>query len=82
MAAEFVSKIEDLSTEKGYQFIFHCDKCHSSYPSSYKSASLSIAADLLGTAGGVLEGFGSFFGKSKDVVKGMQGALGGSGVLP
>ena len=74
---EFVSKIEDLSTEKGYQFTFHCDKCHSGYTSSYKAASLGIAADLLGTAGGVLEDFGSIFGKSKDVVKGVQGALGG-----
>jgi len=74
---EFVSKIEDLSTEKGYQFTFHCDKCHSGYTYSYKAASLGIAADLLGTAGGVLEDFGSIFGKSKDVVKGVQGALGG-----
>lgn len=74
---EFVSAIQDLSTEKGYQFTFRCDKCHSGYTSSYKAASLGIAADLLGTAGGVLENFGSIFGKSKEVVKGVQGALGG-----
>ncbi|MEO6564352.1 MAG: hypothetical protein ABIN99_15130 [Nitrosospira sp.] len=28
---EFVSDMEDLSSEKGYQFIFHCDKCHRGY---------------------------------------------------
>ena len=74
---EFVSKIEDLSTKEGYQFTFHCDKCHRGYTSSYKVASLGIAADLLGTAGSVLEDFGSFFGKSKEVVKEVQGAVGG-----
>jgi hypothetical protein len=74
---EFVSEMEDLSSEKGYQFTFHCDKCHRGYTSSYQATPLGIAADLLGTAGGVFESFGSIFGKSKQAAKGVQEALGG-----
>ncbi|MEO7559899.1 MAG: hypothetical protein ABIT23_06570 [Nitrosospira sp.] len=74
---EFVSEMEDLSTGEGYQFTFHCDKCHRGYTSSYQATPLGIAADLLGTAGGVFESFGSIFGKGQEAAKGVQEALGG-----
>lgn len=74
---EFVSKVEDLSTDKGYQFTFHCDKCRKGYTSTYKPATLGMAAGLLDTAGGVFESMGSIFGKVRQVAKGVQDTLGG-----
>ena len=74
---EFVSQVEDLSTDKGYQFKFHCDKCRQGYTSTYKPAALGVAAGLLDTAGGVFEGLGSLFGKGRQAAQGVQETLGG-----
>jgi hypothetical protein len=74
---EFVSEFEDLSTDKGYQFKFHCDKCHQGYTSTYKPATLGVAAGLLETAGGVFGSLGSIFGKGKQAAQGVQETLGG-----
>lgn len=72
---EFVSEVEDLSNDKGYQFTFHCDKCRKGYTSSYKAATLGVTAGLLDAAGGVFEGLGSIFGKGRQAAKGVQDAL-------
>lgn len=74
---EFVAEVEDLSTDKGYQFKFHCDKCHQGYTSTYKPAALGVATGLLETAGGVLDSLGSIFGKGRQAAQGVQQILGG-----
>ena len=74
---EFVSQVKDLSTDKGYQFEFHCDKCGKGYTSTYQTATLGVAASLLDTAGGVFESMGSILGKVRQAAKGVENTLGG-----
>src|SRR5262245_46487172 len=74
---QFVSEVEDLSNDKGYQFTFHCDKCRKGYTSTYKLATLGVAGGIMDTAGGVLEGLGSIFGRGKQAAKAVQSTLGG-----
>ena len=52
---EFVRNYTDRSTDRGYQFEFHCDHCGNGYTSSYQ-------ASMIGTAGGLLQAMGSIFG--------------------
>ncbi len=70
----FVSNYEDLSTDKGYQFKFHCDKCGNGFLSAYQ-------ANTLGTAAGLLEAAGSFFGgslgRAGETAFAIQRAIGG-----
>ena len=52
---QFVSNYDDLSTDKGYQFKFYCDKCGNGFMSRYQ-------ASTLGTAGSLLRAAGDWFG--------------------
>ena len=52
---EFVRNYTDHSTDRGYQFQFRCDQCSNGYMSSYE-------ANVIGTAGGLLQAAGSLFG--------------------
>jgi hypothetical protein len=52
---EFVRNYEDLSTERGYQFKFYCDKCGGGWVSEFQ-------VSATGVAGGLLRAAGSFFG--------------------
>jgi membrane protease subunit (stomatin/prohibitin family) len=60
---QFVSNYEDLSTDKGYQFKFYCDKCGNGYMSSYQTSTLGIASSLLNSASNLL-GWGHSAGNS------------------
>lgn len=71
---QFVRNYDDLSTEKGCQFSFHCDKCGNGYISHYQSNSLGLAGDLFGAASSI---FGSFFSEVGDVTRQVQRAIGG-----
>jgi hypothetical protein len=33
---EFASNYHDLSTDRGFQFEFYCNRCHSGYRTSFK----------------------------------------------
>jgi hypothetical protein len=35
----FVQNFDDLSTDQGFQFKFHCDKCGNGYMSSFQGSS-------------------------------------------
>ena len=52
---QFVANYDDLSTDRGYQFKFYCDKCHNGYLSEFQMS-------MLGTAAGVMRSVGSLFG--------------------
>ena len=52
---EFVKNYEDLSTDHGYQFKFHCDKCGGGWLSEFQTS-------VTGMAGGFLRAAGSLFG--------------------
>jgi uncharacterized OB-fold protein len=51
----FVSNYDDLSTDKGFQFKFYCDKCRNGTMSRFQP-------NVMGTAAGLLNAAGSIFG--------------------
>ncbi len=53
---QFVKNYEDLSTDRGYQFRFHCDMCGNGYMSSYKTSKVAMASGLLRAASSMLGG--------------------------
>lgn len=52
---QFVRNMDDLSTDRGYQFKFYCDKCGNGYMSAFQTS-------VIGTAGGLLRAASSFMG--------------------
>jgi len=71
---EFTGNYQDLSTDKGYQFKFFCEKCGNGYMSSFKSSKLGIAASAAEVAGSL---FGGLFGRAADTAYQIQRAVGG-----
>ena len=51
----FTANHDDLSTDRGYQFKFYCDKCHNGYMTRFQTS-------ITGTAGGFLRAAGDLFG--------------------
>lgn len=70
----FVRNHDDLSTDRGYQFEFHCDRCGNGYLSRFQTS-------LVGTAGGLLRAAGDLFGgalgRAGDSAYEIQRAVGG-----
>ena len=52
---KFTANHEDLSTDRGYQFKFFCDKCGNGYMTRFQPS-------LTGTVGGLLRAAGDVFG--------------------
>jgi RNA polymerase subunit RPABC4/transcription elongation factor Spt4 len=71
---EFTGNYEDLSTDKGYQFKFYCEKCGNGYMSSFKASKLGMANSALSAAGSL---FGGLFGRAADSAYEIQRAIGG-----
>jgi RNA polymerase subunit RPABC4/transcription elongation factor Spt4 len=71
---EFTGNYDDLSTDKGYQFKFYCEKCQNGYMSTFKSSKLGMAASAMEVASGL---FGGVFGKVADSAYQVQRAVGG-----
>ena len=55
----FVSNFDDLSTDKGYQFRFKCDKCGNGYMTQYKASTLGMAQSILNVAGSLFGSYGA-----------------------
>ena len=73
-AIQFVQNFEDLSTDRGYQFKFHCDRCGNGFMSTYQGSTLGIASGLLSAAGSLL---GGVFGQAAQGTYQVQQAIGG-----
>ncbi|MBX7171367.1 MAG: zinc ribbon domain-containing protein [Pyrinomonadaceae bacterium] len=71
---QFVNNYQDLSTDKGYQFKFHCDKCGNGFMSQYQASYIGMAGSFLNAASDLL-GWGHSAGNSAYEV---QRAVGGS----
>ena len=71
---EFTGNYEDLSTDRGYQFKFYCEKCGNGYMSTFKSSKMGMAASAAQVAGNL---FGGLFGKAADTAYEIQRAVGG-----
>lgn len=71
---QFVKNYEDLSTDRGYQFKFHCDHCGNGYMSTFQASMLGMASGLLNAAGSI---FGGIFGQAGHSAYQVQQAIGG-----
>lgn len=71
---QFVANYDDLSTDKGYQFKFYCDKCHNGFLSAFQTSITGVAGGILRAAGDM---FGGVFGRASDSAYEIQRAVGG-----
>jgi hypothetical protein len=71
---EFVQNYEDLSTDHGYQFKFHCDKCGNGFMSQFDTSAIGIAGSALRVAGSL---FGGLLGSAGNSAYEVQRAVGG-----
>jgi hypothetical protein len=70
---QFVRNYDDLSTDKGYQFKFHCDKCGNGFMSRFQTSAIGVAGSLLNAAGNL---FGWGYGAGNSAYE-IQRAVGG-----
>lgn len=71
----FTSNFDDLSTDKGFQFKFYCQKCRNGYMSSFQTSKLGLAASAAEVAGTF---FGGIFGHAATGAYQIQRAVGGA----
>ena len=72
----FVANYDDLSTDRGYQFRFHCDKCGNGHMSAYEASVMGTAAGFLNAANNL---FGGILGNAGNSAYEVQRAIGGKG---
>lgn len=61
---QFVTNHSDLSTDKGFQFEFFCDRCGTGYRTRFQGTATGAITDILDTAGSLL---GGLFGQAAEV---------------
>src|SRR2546422_1082878 len=71
---QFVENYDDLSTDRGYQFKFYCDKCRNGHMSAFQASVVGTAGHLLRAAGDL---FGGVFGQAGQSAYEIQQAVGG-----
>jgi hypothetical protein len=74
VAIKFTGNYEDLSTDRGYQFKFYCEKCHNGYMSSFQASKMGMLSSAARAAGNL---FGGVFGNVADGAYEMQRMVGG-----
>ena len=70
----FTANFDDLSTDRGYQFRFHCDKCGNGFMSRFQTSMTGVAGDLLRAAGNI---FGGILSSAGNSAYDIQRAVGG-----
>jgi hypothetical protein len=70
----FVQNYQDLSTDKGFQFKFHCDHCGNGYMTRFQASTLGMAESALHIAGNL---FGGIFNTVSNSAYEVQRAVGG-----
>ena len=63
-AIEFTSNYTDHSTNTGFQFEFHCDRCHTGFKTHFKTFGTGAVVTALDAASDL---FGGIFGKARQV---------------
>ncbi|MHB1457439.1 MAG: zinc ribbon domain-containing protein [Armatimonadota bacterium] len=61
---EFGGNYQDLSTDKGFQFEFECQKCGCGYRTKFRASAIGTAASVLDAASGL---FGGILGRAADI---------------
>ncbi|HVT04048.1 MAG TPA: zinc ribbon domain-containing protein [Thermoanaerobaculia bacterium] len=74
VAIRFTGNYQDLSTDRGYQFKFFCERCNNGYMSSFKTSTIGMAASAVRVAGSL---FGGIFGSAANSSYEIQQAVGG-----
>ena len=75
---EFTKNYSDLSTDKGFQFEFNCDRCGTGYRTRFQASTLGMVSSALDTASGLL---GGIFGQAANVSEQARSATWGWSVL-
>jgi hypothetical protein len=70
----FTSNYQDLSSTRGFQFKFHCDKCGNGYMSTFRTNKLGVAASAADAAASLL---GGIFGRAAASADQLQSLVGG-----
>jgi hypothetical protein len=71
---QFVQNYDDLSTDRGYQFKFYCDRCGNGHMSRFQASVVGTAGSLLRAAGSI---FGGVLGSAGNSAYEIQQAVGG-----
>lgn len=71
----FTGNHEDLSTDRGYQFKFYCEKCGNGYMSSFQTSKIGMLGSAARVAGSL---FGGVFGSVANSSYEVQQAIGGA----
>ena len=71
---QFTQNHADLSTDRGYQFKFFCDRCGNGYMSSFQPSYVGMTGGLLRAAGDL---FGGALSRAGDSAHEIQRAVGG-----
>jgi hypothetical protein len=74
-AIEFTQNYQDLSTDMGFQFKFHCDRCGDGYLSTFRSNAVGVVGGLLRGASSL---FGGALGRAGQTAYEVQRAVGGA----
>jgi len=70
----FTDNYTDLSSNRGYQFKFHCQKCGNGYMSTFKNNTLGAAAAAAGAVSSLL---GGIFGRAAQGAEQLQSLVAG-----
>lgn len=68
---EFVRNYNDLSTDRGFQFEFVCDRCSTGFRTPFKASATGVASEVLDAAGSL---FGGIFGSAANIGERVRGA--------
>ena len=72
---EFTGNYQDLSTDRGYQFKFFCEKCGNGYMSTFEANKLGAASAAANVAASLL---GGIFGRAAQTTDQLQSMVAGS----
>lgn len=74
VAIRFTDNYEDLSTDRGFQFKFNCEKCGNGYMSSFQTSTVGMLGSAARVAGSLL---GGVFSRVADSSYEVQRQIGG-----
>ena len=63
---QFTRNYNDLSTNQGFQFEFHCDRCGTGYRTKFQTNALGMASSAMDAANSLL---GGIFGRAADLTE-------------
>jgi hypothetical protein len=70
----FTNNYQDLSSQRGFQFKFMCEKCGSGYMSTFQTNKLGVAASAVDVAASL---FGGIFGRAAQSADSLQAMAAG-----